>query len=148
MGIVKWKWCKTQVMEQCNTCISQLLLFSLSHVPFFATLWTTDHQAPLSRQEYWSRLPFPPPWDLPHPVMNLPLLHSRRILNHWATREAHILARGDLLLFSSLASHSIFWHRMVHLATNLTAGDFPDGPKAKTPSSQSRRAGFNPWWRN
>ena len=38
---------------------------SLSHVRLFATLWTVTHQAPLSmglsRQEYWSRLPFPSP---------------------------------------------------------------------------------------
>ena len=43
----------------------------LSHVWFFATPWTVAHQAPLSmgfsRQEYWSRLPFPPPGDLPNP---------------------------------------------------------------------------------
>ena len=36
-----------------------------------ATLWTVAHQAPLSmglsRQEYWSGLPFPPPRDLPDP---------------------------------------------------------------------------------
>ena len=34
-----------------------------------ATLWTVVCEAPLSmgfsRQEYWSLLPFPPPWDLP-----------------------------------------------------------------------------------
>ena len=33
--------------------------------------WTVAHQAPLSmefsRQEYWSRLPFPTPGDLPNP---------------------------------------------------------------------------------
>ena len=44
---------------------------SLSRVRLFATLWTAAHQAPLSmefpRQEYWSRLPFPPPEDLPDP---------------------------------------------------------------------------------
>ena len=38
------------------------------HVQLFATPWTTAHQAPLSmgfsRQEYWSRLPFPSPEDL------------------------------------------------------------------------------------
>ena len=42
-----------------------------SHVPLFATPWTIAHQAPLSigfsRQEYWSRLPCPPPGDLPDP---------------------------------------------------------------------------------
>ena len=37
----------------------------LNHVQIFATPWTVACQAPLSmvffRQEYWSRLPFPPP---------------------------------------------------------------------------------------
>ena len=36
----------------------------------FATLWTVARHAPLSmgfsRQEYWSRLPFPSPGDLPN----------------------------------------------------------------------------------
>ena len=36
-----------------------------------ATPWTVAHQAPLSMgfstQEYWSRLPFPSPADLPNP---------------------------------------------------------------------------------
>ena len=44
---------------------------SLSHVRLFATPWTVAYQAPLSmgfsRQEYWSRLPFPSPGDLPDP---------------------------------------------------------------------------------
>ena len=35
------------------------------------TLWTVAHQSPLSmgfsRQEYWCRLPFPSPGDLPDP---------------------------------------------------------------------------------
>ena len=37
--------------------------------PTLCNLWTVAHQAPLSmglsRQEYWSRLPFPSPGDLP-----------------------------------------------------------------------------------
>ena len=37
----------------------------------FVTPWTVARQAPLSmgfpRQEYWSRLPFPAPGDLPDP---------------------------------------------------------------------------------
>ena len=44
---------------------------SLSCVWLFVTPWTVAHQAPLpigfSRQEYWSRLPFPFPGDLPNP---------------------------------------------------------------------------------
>ena len=43
----------------------------LSHVRLFATPWTVAYQAPpsmgFSRQEYWSRLPFPSPGDLPNP---------------------------------------------------------------------------------
>ena len=43
----------------------------LSRVRLFATPWIVACQAPLSmefsRQEYWSRLPFPPPGDLPKP---------------------------------------------------------------------------------
>ena len=44
---------------------------SLSHVRLFVIPWTMARQAPLSmkcsRQEYWSRLPFPSPGDLPNP---------------------------------------------------------------------------------
>ena len=44
---------------------------SLSCVQLFATPWTIAHQASqtigFSRQEYWSRLPFPSPRDLTDP---------------------------------------------------------------------------------
>ena len=57
-----------QVLFFCDTGVCAQLL---SHVQFFATLWTVARQAPLSmgfpRQEYWSGLPFPPPGDLPDP---------------------------------------------------------------------------------
>ena len=47
------------------------MFFSLSCVRFFATPRTVAHQAPLvmefPRQEYWSGLPLPSPWDLPDP---------------------------------------------------------------------------------
>ena len=43
--------------------------------PTLATSWTVVCQAPLSmgfsRQEYWSRLPFPFPGDLPDPGIEL-----------------------------------------------------------------------------
>ena len=48
---------------------------SLSCVWLFATPWTIAYQAPLSvevsRQEYWSGLPFPSPGDLPDPGIEL-----------------------------------------------------------------------------
>ena len=50
---------------------AQLLSWALP----FVTLWTVACQAPLSmefcRQEYWSRLPFSPPGDLPDPGIEL-----------------------------------------------------------------------------
>ena len=48
-------------------CVCQ----SLSRIRLFVSPWTVAHQVPLSmgfsRQEYWSRLPFPSPGDLPKP---------------------------------------------------------------------------------
>ena len=44
------------------------------------TPWTEAHQAPLpeevSRQEYWSGLPFPPPRDVLDPGVKLAFLKS------------------------------------------------------------------------
>ena len=43
----------------------------LSHLRLSATPWTVAYQGPLSmgvsRQEYWSGVPFPSPRDLPNP---------------------------------------------------------------------------------
>jgi len=42
--------------------------------------WTVAHPAPLpmdfSRQGYWSRMPFPPPGDLPDPGIKLMFIVS------------------------------------------------------------------------
>ena len=47
----------------------------LNHVQLYVIPWTVAPQTPLSmefsRQEYWSRLPFPPPRDLPNPGIEL-----------------------------------------------------------------------------
>ena len=47
------------------------VLNCFGRVQLFVTPWTVACQAPLSmglsRQEYWSELPFPPPGDLPNP---------------------------------------------------------------------------------
>ena len=53
----------------------------LSHVwTLFATPWTVALQAPMSmvfsKQEYWSELPFPSPWDLPNPWIETTSLES------------------------------------------------------------------------
>ena len=52
----------------------------LNHVQLFATPWTVAHHAPLStefsRQEYWSRLSFLSPGDLPDPEIEAVSLAS------------------------------------------------------------------------
>ena len=58
-----------------HLCLRRAVLRHFSHVWLFATLWTVAHQAPLSmgvsRQEYWTGLPCPPPGDLYHPGIEL-----------------------------------------------------------------------------
>ena len=48
-----------------------MMLTHFSHFQLFMTLWTVAHQSPLSialsRQEYWSGLPCPPPGHLSQP---------------------------------------------------------------------------------
>ena len=68
---------------------------ALSQVQLFVTLWTMAHQAPLSmgfsRQEYWNRLSYPSPGDLPHPGIEPTSLLSSALeggfFSVWATRE-------------------------------------------------------------
>ena len=65
IGIVEPKQFNFRVRMFC-TCAQ-----SLSHVQHFAAPWTVAQQAllsvGLSRQEYWSGLPFSPPGELPNP---------------------------------------------------------------------------------
>ena len=64
---------------------------SLSCVWLFVTPWTVASQPPLSmefpRQEYWSRLPFPPPGDLPDPGTELVSLVSPALARRFSTPE-------------------------------------------------------------
>ena len=77
---------------------SACMLSCFSHVRLFATLWTEAHQASLSkrfsRREYWSRLPGPPPRDLPNPGTKPTSLTSPALVGGLfttsATWEAHI----------------------------------------------------------
>ena len=67
----------------------------LSHfgcVQLFATLWTVAHQATqpmgLSRQEFWSGLPFPTPGDLPNPGIKPTSLMSLALAEGFFTTSA------------------------------------------------------------
>ena len=63
------------------------LLSHFSCVRPFATPWTVARPAPLSmgfsRQEYWSRLPFPPPGDLHDPAEIEPVSVTVTSNLHW-----------------------------------------------------------------
>ena len=76
-----------------------LLLSCFSHVRLFVTRWAVARQAPLSmgipQQEYWSRLPCPPPGRLPDlgikptsPVS--PALHAGEFFTCWAIGETQV----------------------------------------------------------
>ena len=87
---------------------SIVVVQSLSHVQLFATPRTVAHQTSLSmgfpRWWYWSGLLFLSPGDLPHPgikLVSLCLLHYRRILYHWATRDAQWVALKEILAAQS-----------------------------------------------
>ena len=57
--------------HQTIKCQALYILRCFNHVQLFVTVYTTAPQAPLSmgssRQEYWSRFPFPSSGDLPSP---------------------------------------------------------------------------------
>ena len=68
------------------------MLSRFSRVQLFTTLWTVACQAPLSgefsRQECWSGLPFPTPWDLPDPEIEpaSPAMQADSLpLSHWGS---------------------------------------------------------------
>ena len=63
----------------------------LSQVWLFPAPWTIAHQASLlvefSRQEYWSRLLFPPPGDIPDTGMEPPSLACPALAGWFFTTE-------------------------------------------------------------
>ena len=66
----------------------------LSHVRLFATSWTAAGQASLSmrfsRQEYWSRLLFPPPGYLPDPGIEPASLSPPALTGRFFTESENI----------------------------------------------------------
>ena len=116
---------------------------------FFSTPRSVAHQAPLSmglsRQEYWSGLPFPPPRDLPNPGIKTASLMSpflagrffttittweapppphigRWILYHWAIWEAQNV-KGMVDLTYVIQEVSSFLHQLCndHCSQHLTS---------------------------
>jgi len=89
----------------------------LSSVQFFVTVWTITRQASLamglSRQEYWSGLPFPPPGDLPNPGIEP---RSPALQAHSLPTESH--GKPSLCRTSMQISHNyicIYMNTYIHL---------------------------------
>ena len=82
------------------------LVCMLSHsvMSYSATSWTVAHQAYLSmgfsRQEYWSRLPFPLPGDLPDPGIEPASLASPALEGRFFTTVPSLL----LILYYTIFS--------------------------------------------
>ena len=74
-----------------KVCMEKVLSITL------ATPWTVACQAPLSmelsRQEYWSVLPFPTPGDLPNPGLKLASLAYPTLAGRFFTLETHLFTR-------------------------------------------------------
>ena len=75
-----------------DVCMRVCVLSRFSRVWLFVTLWTVACQAPLSkrlsRQEYWSRLPCPPPGDIPNPGIKPLSLMSPALADEFFTIRA------------------------------------------------------------
>ena len=81
------------------------MLNCFSPVQLFVTLWTVAHQVPLSMEEYWHELPFPPPGDLPDPGIkptSLALQADSLLLSHQGSSN---LSCPDWILFQFLSKH-------------------------------------------
>ena len=82
--------CSSVVQDESRDVFCVLSHFSC--IQRFVTLWTVARQAPLSmglsRQEYWSRLPFPSPGDLPNPGIKPTSLTSPALAGRFFTTSA------------------------------------------------------------
>ena len=95
------------MISESNRSNAIVVVQSLSHVRFFATLWTVACQALLSmeisRQEYWSGLPFPSPGLSSQPRDQTQVSHiAGRFFNVWATREAHMMHQLGSKVFTQM----------------------------------------------
>ena len=83
----------------------------LSCVQLFVTPGTVAHQAPLSmglpRQEYWSRLPFPPPGDLPDPGIKPSVFCIGRQILHLCTNLTKPLTHVSIMRTELTAGHPV-----------------------------------------
>jgi len=120
--------------------------FVLSHVRLFAIQWTVACQAPLSvecpRQQYWSRLPFPSPEDLPNPAIKpvSPALAGDFFLNHWATWEALTLPSNYT------PARNVCWSYLRLVKVNITRWTGKEYNRIQNTTKQLVSLSFFPSW--
>ena len=119
------------------------MLSHFTHVWLSATQWTVACQSHLSmgfsRQEYWSRLLFPPPGDLPHPGIEPMSLTSPVLAGRFFTTSAtcEALTLVSVQLFNhSVVSDSLRPHELQHTR--------PPGP-SPTPGVYSNSCALSQW---
>ena len=110
----------------------------------YATLWTAAHQAPLStgssRQEYWSRLPFPSP---------------RNILIEWANyfskKQIVTLCPCALVLYTYMmpviGEADIIFDNLRIICRQCKDFQVAQQQRTHLPSRRYRRPGFDTWVR-
>ena len=83
-----------------------------STIGLFVTPWTVAHSVPLSmgyfRQEYWSLLPCPCPWDFPHPGIKPTSLISPALAGELFTTKCHLNVNPGFI-----TSICVYWHELL-----------------------------------
>ena len=98
-------------------CYQPITLHPHAHMLSHVTPWTAAHQAPLSidfsRQEYWSGLPFPSPYNnlmLCHPLLLLPsIFPSIRVFSNGEVKTISISFSEDSSYFLTALSFQGFY---------------------------------------
>ena len=104
------------VCVKCRVCVC----VCSSCIQLFVILWTVTSQAPLSiefsRQEYWNRLLFPSPVDLPNPEIKLESPMSPALQADSLTAEPSgkpVKCHGKHLLFYIFTYFYFFVHTVL-----------------------------------
>ena len=104
--------------------IGYVLACMLSHfncVQFCATTWTAACQAPLSkgfsREEYWSRLPCPPPGDLSYP--------GTRTISYIPIQNKVKKKKRAIFFSAEFPALKFFWCKLSYYLAYFSSLEFP-----------------------
>ena len=157
--------CKLYILQRCKTQLIYILCLStcfswvreccvLSHDWLFTTPWTVAWQAPLSmvlsRQEYWSGLPFSSPRDLPNPGIRSMSPASPALVRGFFITEPP----GKSSYYCYITNHSSNFKQLFYLAYNLGGQEFRKGLAGRLCSrslncmQSDARWGWIIWWPN